>query len=228
MRAQRSSNVDEPYVALEKLLELRFSMARGAWGQREVVRLRPEIHKPYAADPQMLSARQTAGYTTSNDDSMARDLLSLADTLDDLVFSLDRASAYSWSDGMSALLLEAAARMPHYTFTESSFPTPHGFVWHASPQLIDRLVPEGALSSDDRANMFHEPLPLQAWGWRRDAKDGPTSVECHSWRWTGDGPPPHPKEPEWMLHRNFHLRYGETLQDVDSSAPRAVTGRRSA
>jgi hypothetical protein len=32
--------------------------------------------------------------------------------------------------------------MPHYTFTESSFPTHEGFAWHASPQRIGELVPE--------------------------------------------------------------------------------------
>jgi hypothetical protein len=92
---------------------------------------------------------------------------------------------------MTAVIIEAATRMPRYTFTESSFPTSEGFVWHASPHSIDRIVPEGELSSDDRVNMFFEagadgtptlePWPLQAWDWRRDGKDGPDSVECVSW-----------------------------------------------
>jgi hypothetical protein len=174
--------------------------------------LRPDLDEPYASNPEMRAAREAAGYSSGG--SMAVDLLNLADLLDDIVFGLDRASAYFWSDAMTGLIIEAASRMPRYTFTESSFPTPEGFVWHASPHTIDRIVPEGKLSRDDQANLFYEPLPLQAWGWRRDVKDGPNSVECISWRWTGDGPPPHPKNPEWILHRNFHVRYGETLDDV--------------
>jgi hypothetical protein len=202
----------DPLLALEKLLEVRFNLARSAHGQREVVRIRPDLRKPYASGPEIRAAREAAGH--GNDGSMAEDMVGVADLLDDVVIGLDRASAYFWTDAMTALIIEATTRMPRYTFIDGSFPTPEGFVWHASAHSLDRIVPEGELSSDDQANMFDEPLPLQVWGWRRDAKDGPDSVECMSWRWTGDGPPPHPKTSEWILHRNFHVRYGETLQDV--------------
>jgi hypothetical protein len=208
-----------PLLALEKLLEMRFHMARSAHGQREVVRLRPDLAEPYASDPEMRAMRETAGY--SNDGSMAADLLHLADLLDNIVVGLDRASAYFWA--MTELLLEAATRMPHYTFTQSSFPTPGGFVWHASPHSIDRILPEGELSSDDQANLFHEPLPLQVWGWRRDAKEGPDSVECLSWRYNRGNTR---DSDEWVLHRNFHVRYGQRLDTL--SSPVAATGRPSA
>jgi hypothetical protein len=210
----------DPIRALEKLLEVRFHTDRSAWVQRDFVRLTPNSRDPYSGE--LAEARRASGMRT--DTSMAEELEGLADDLDQLVFSLDRASAYFWTDAMTALIIEAAARMPRYTFTESSFPTPEGFVWHESAHDIGSVVPEGELSGDDRVNMFferrpngepiYEPRPLQVWAWRRDAQDGPNSVECLSWRWTGDGPPPHPKEPEWIRHRSFHVRYGETLEDV--------------
>jgi hypothetical protein len=72
----------DPVVALEKLLELRFSMHRSAWMQRELVRLRPDLRKPLTAD--MRAARGTAG--TSTGGSMADEMLDLSGTLDDIVF----------------------------------------------------------------------------------------------------------------------------------------------
>lgn len=203
----------DPRIALESLLEVRFHMDRAAWVQRDFVRLKPETRDPYPSG----STRDQFGSGT-----MADDLLNLADHLDNIVFGLDRASAYFWTDAMTAVITEAATRMPRYTFTKSSFPTPEGFVWHASPHKIDGIVPEGELSSDDQVNMFFEagrdgtpvfePRPLQAWGWRRDVQAGPDSVECMSWHYNRtkivDG------ADEWRLHRNFHVRYGETLEDV--------------
>jgi hypothetical protein len=239
----------EPRIALEKLLEIRFHTHRSAFIQREMVRLKPETRKPYTADPETAAARKAAGYILEG--SMADELFSLADFFDDIVFGLDRASAYFWTDAMTALVIEAASRMPRYSFTESSFPTPEGFVWHASPHSIDGVVPEGELSSDDRINLFFEqsplvkqarrtrrrdwvgddddleslqrmfretsaddlkPLPLQAWGWRRDASAGPDAVHLLSWHYVPSqvvgG------EDEWRVHRTLHVRYGQTLEDI--------------
>jgi len=133
----------DPRIALEKLLEVRFHMQRAAWVQRDVVRLKAETRDPYPPGPM----RDGFGSST-----VADDLLRLADHLDDVVFGLDRASSYFWTDAMTAVIIEAATRMPRYTFTESSFPTSEGFVWHAWPHSIDRIVPEGDLSSDDQVS----------------------------------------------------------------------------
>jgi hypothetical protein len=96
----------DPRNALEKLLEVRFHMQRAAWVQREMLRLKPETRQPYANDPNMRVAREAAGLTVEG--SMAEDLLGLADTLDGIVFGLDRASAYYWTDAMTAVIIEAA------------------------------------------------------------------------------------------------------------------------